>query len=87
MNLPVATSDAIALNQIAEELVRARGLHKPLNSAHEAYAVILEEVDELWDEVRKRGNRRDRESMRLELVQIGAMCARALTDLRLVSLP
>ncbi len=41
------------------------------NSAHEGYAVILEELDELWDELKKR--KPDREKMRAEAIQVGAM--------------
>ncbi len=37
----------------SEELQRARASNKPMNSAHEGYTVILEEVNELWEEVRK----------------------------------
>jgi hypothetical protein len=51
-----------------------------LNSHHEAYSVILEELDEYWEEVRKRRTLRDPNAMYLELVQIAAMAARAAVD-------
>ena len=35
--------------EVQEELARAQELHEPFNSAHEGYAVILEELDELWE--------------------------------------
>lgn len=35
------------------ELDKATRKHGTLHSAHEGYAVILEEVDELWAEVKK----------------------------------
>jgi hypothetical protein len=44
------------------------------HSAHEGWAVMLEEVDELWDEVRKKRKNRDPRSMYKECVQI-ACCA------------
>ena len=53
-------------------------------SLHEAYAVILEEVDELWDEARKKNRDRKDEDVLTELVQIAAMCQRAAEDLNLV---
>ena len=28
--------------------------HTPMASAHEGYAVILEELDETWDEIKRR---------------------------------
>lgn len=45
-------------------------------SAHEGYAVILEELDELWQEV-KHGTR---ERQREEAVQVAAMALRFLRD-------
>lgn len=56
------------------ELRKAESKHAGYNSLHEAYAVILEEVDELWDEVRKQSSARSPEDIRKELVQI-ATCA------------
>lgn len=68
---------------MCEELDRATELHGPLISAHEAYAVILEELDEFKAEVWKKSADRDRKNMRKELIQIGAMCARTIIDLDL----
>ena len=34
---------------VKDELIRARKNHGPMLSVHEGYAVLLEEVDELWD--------------------------------------
>lgn len=41
------------LIEVAQELDSARIKHAPMVSPHEGYAVILEELDELWDEVKK----------------------------------
>lgn len=65
------------------ELRAARAKHPPMHSAHEGYAIILEEVDELKAEVWKNGSARDPERMRAELIQIAAMCARMADDLHL----
>jgi len=81
--LPAVTRDAIGMNEVADEIKRARLLHKPMNSAHEAYAVILEEMDEFWDEVKKKLADRSDYLMRLELVQIAAMAIRAMSDLKI----
>lgn len=78
-----ATNDFNGLQEVASELQRARLFHKPLNSAHEAYSVILEEIDEFWDEVKKKRSERNHCNMRKELVQIAAMAVRALSDLDL----
>jgi hypothetical protein len=55
-------------------------MHAPFNSAHEGYAVLLEEVDELWAEVKKRRSERDDERMGLEAIQVAAMAVRFLLD-------
>lgn len=81
--LSTPTKDAMALNAIADEISAARSKHKPLNSSHEAFAVIKEELDEFWDEVRKKSAERSRENMKNELVQTAAMCVRAISDLNL----
>lgn len=67
-------------SEIADEVMHAEEIHPPLNSAHEAYAVILEELDEYWDEVRKKNDIRDPAQMRTELIQTAAMCIRAIRD-------
>jgi hypothetical protein len=67
------------------ELDRARRKHaSAIHSAAEGYAVILEEVDEFWDEVRKQSGARSLRDMLTELVQIGAMAQRCAEDLHLV---
>jgi len=68
---------------VAAELRRARNLHAPLNSAHEGYAVILEEVDEFWEWCRLKREQRSPDMGLLELVQIGAMVQRLAEDLGL----
>lgn len=80
---PRRVDDRPFLTAVQEELIRATALHGPLNSAHEAYAVILEELDEFKAEVWKRTAARDPAKMREELIQIAAMCARAAADLKL----
>lgn len=68
------------LEEIGEEVQRAESLHAPLNSHHEAYAVILEELDEYWEQVRLKREDRDPAAMRKELIQTGAMCVRAILN-------
>lgn len=69
---------AAAFAQVAAELVRATELFPPLAGPHEGYAVILEEVDELWDEV-KGGTGRTL-AARSEAMQIAAMAVRYMLD-------
>jgi glutamyl-tRNA reductase len=69
------------LEDVSEEYDRASLLYARLHSAHEAYAVILEELDEFWEHVRQQDARRCHRAMRHELVQIAAMCLRTVLDL------
>ena len=64
------------MNEVIAELKRARGIFPPFNSAHEGYAVILEELDELWACVKTKGN----PGMRKEAIQLAAMALRFLDD-------
>ena len=66
------------------ELEGARKHNSPYNSAHEAYAVILEELEEFWDEVRLKKHLRDKGNMLRELVQIATTAERAAYDLGLL---
>ena len=61
---------------VLEELDRATAKFGAFNSTHEGYAVILEELDELWDEVK--ANRTDRACA--EAVQVAAMAIRFIVD-------
>jgi len=58
-------------SEVVQEIRRARQQHDPMRGAHEGYALLLEEVDELWAEVKDR--RRDLRAMRAEAIQIAAM--------------
>lgn len=71
------------LAEVGREVEQAVAKHAPMNSAHEAYAVILEELDEVWDEVKKKREARSDDRLRRELVQTAAMAIRALVDLKL----
>ena len=70
-----------AFNLIEAELMRAMDLYPALHSNHEAYAVIKEEVDELWDEIKKSKEVTGNAEIRQELIQVGAMVIRYLNDL------
>jgi hypothetical protein len=55
--------------EFSAELERARKKFPPLASAHEGYAVILEELDELWDIIKQKQSERSYVLMRKETVQ------------------
>lgn len=63
-------------DEAAAELARSNLKHRPnFYSLHEGYAVLLEEVDELWDIVRRQGPP-DAADVRRECLQIAAMAAK-----------
>lgn len=55
--------------EIQTEYEKARLKFDKMRGPHEGYAVILEELDEMWDDIK--GN--NPTGMRKEAVQIGAM--------------
>lgn len=65
-----------ALEAIYNEVAEALENWPKFNSAHEGFAILNEEVDELWDQVKVNQKRRDVEKMRIEAIQIAAMALR-----------
>jgi head-tail adaptor len=51
-----------------------------MNSAHEGFAVLAEEVDELWEHVKTRQDKRDLEATLKEATQVAAMAVRFMMD-------
>ena len=49
-----------------------------MHGPHEGYAVILEELDELWEEVKSQHP--DRQRMRAEAAQVAATALRFMVD-------
>ncbi len=75
MNKPLPFAELVRL-----ELAKARGAHVPIRSIHEGYAIIQEELDEFWDEVKKKREFRNPVRLMEELVQIAAMVQRTAED-------
>ena len=67
--------------EVAKELDRALHLFPSFNSGHEGWAVIREELDELWDEVKHEKIEGARTRQRKEAIQIAAMALRFVLDL------
>lgn len=79
LGMPASTTFAITI-EARTELERAQKLFGPFNTAHEGYAVMLEEVDELWAHVKTNQKKRDLAAMRKEAIQIAAMAMRFALD-------
>ena len=68
----------IAIQEILLEHERATKMFAPFNSAHEGHSVVREELEELWDEVKRKNT--DPEKMRKEAIHLGAMALRFLCE-------
>lgn len=68
-------------SRVLNELDSATSRYDPFASAHEGWAILLEEVDELWDEVKLKPSLRSQERMADEAIQIAAMAMRFLEDI------
>ena len=65
------------LNDVVAEYERAVKKFPQFNSGHEGYAVLKEEVDELWDCIKCNV---DPKLTRAEAVQVAAMTIRFIND-------
>lgn len=72
------------ISKIIEEREASSKKFPNFNTPHEGYAVILEEVDELWEVVKSVKypiTQEQKEQMSKECVQIGAMALKFLESL------
>lgn len=65
-----------AVDEARAEAEKAMINWPQMNSAHEGYGVLAEEVDELWDHVKTNQKKRDLVAMRKEAIQVAAMALR-----------
>lgn len=70
-----------ALRAVSDEVERAQSIYGGFASAHEGYAVLLEEVDELKAEVWKGPRKRDYDAMMKEACQVAAMAVRLMIEI------
>lgn len=66
-----------ALHCIETECAAAQAKRARFNSGHEGYAVVLEELDEAWQEIK----RDDLHAAVREMIQLGAMAVRFVAEI------
>jgi hypothetical protein len=80
--LPTPVTNIDFQEGVRLELRRARMANPDgMHSLHEAHSIILEEVEEFWDQVKLKASKRDHANVFEELIQIAAMAQRAAEDL------
>ena len=70
---------AQVLDQVGYEFTKATDKFDSFHNVHEGYAVILEELDGAWMEIKRKNYRPA--ALRKELIQVAAMAVRAVHDL------
>ena len=69
------------LRAVDAEVTRARRSYPNFHSQHEGYAVLKEEVDELWDRIKASKGLKADGVTAIEAVQVAAMAIRFVLDL------
>ena len=77
---PLPIKARLIIDAVEVELREAVENYGPIRSFHEGYAILREEVDELWDEIKVKPGYRNKELMRKEAVQVAAMAVRFILD-------
>ncbi len=81
--LPPGAPDAFA-QCVAIELHAAQAQWGRMSDLADACGILAEELDEFWEECRKPAPQRSAQRLLVELIQIAAMCQRAVDDLALL---
>ena len=71
------------LSIVENEVLNACANFPPFHSAHEGYAIILEEVDELWAEIKNNKAPNSLTRQLKEAKQVAAMAIRFMLDIKL----
>ena len=77
----ISTIDPEIVEEVDKELLSSYKHGRKFASLHEAYAVILEELDEVWDVTKQKRKHRDAGHLRYELIQVAAMAIKAINSM------
>ena len=69
------------ITSVRLELDKATIKFPPFHSTHEGYAVILEELDEMWEEVKLSNPFSPTHKLYKEAIQVAAMAIRFIHDM------
>lgn len=82
--IPIVLKKTIkgVLFDVEQELQSATTEHGEFfASNHEGYGVIMEEIEELWDEIKKKRSKRDPALMRAEAIQVAAIAVKFIRSM------
>ena len=74
------------LGEVIKELNKATSNYGEYHSPHEGYAIIKEELEKLWNEIKKSPKNRNYKLMEKEAIQLTAMSLRFLNDMEFMNL-
>lgn len=78
---PLPNLNAKIVQEIDVELGSAAIHGGKFASLHEAWGVIFEELDEIWDITKLKKKNRDADHLRAELIQLAAMAVKAIQSM------
>ena len=71
----------LKIAEVVNQIRHCYSLHGDYESAHEAMAVLLEEIDELWDIVKQKPGLRDYKKMESEILDCIVVLQKMHTDI------
>lgn len=71
----------IVLDAVKQELLKSNKKFPPFNSTHEGYAVILEEFEEMWDDIKQNLTAHSV----IECVQVAAMAVKYIVSVEILN--
>lgn len=76
----ITFEEGAIIEEIVEELQKARNKFERFASNHEGIAVLWEEMEELWDEIKRLPPHESHPRLKKEAVQVAAMALRFIYD-------
>lgn len=73
--------------RIYDKMLEAEEKYGEFASGHEAYGVMMEEMEELWNEIKKKPYKRDANTMIIESIDIAAVAIRFAYQISIGGVP
>ncbi len=73
--------DVDVFKEVEQELIWARNNYQDFQSTYEGFAILLEKIDELWEEIKQKPATLDETRLKKEAIRVAAMAIRFVEDL------